>query len=978
MEPNHPSWKIPGDTLQLGKPSQLLIKGANLSGVLENLGAYPNISPWIGDRENWRDILGSIVGEALGGQKRRLGRFLFACRANDTNEGFVDKLNLQVKDLQRRSGENAVTFHICTGLAGGTGSGCVVDVVAQIRRLYPDDEHRVVLYCLLPEAQPPAGWDTGNYHANGYGALAELNALGVGAFHPHDVASATGRITFMDAARTPVSPYNGAYVFTNQNENGRVLSLEKDEISHMVGNFLFQKIVVSRATRWLDILRRMENAENGDGTSESIPENKIPLRSKRFLTFGIKRLIIPEEEIREFISFSFARQAILQLQFNNWSATQGYVDLPLNEAFAQYVADDRNHERWRMSDTFLNMERGILPAEDLANWGRVEDEWRVAVLGFLQVAMKSEDSQWMSKLAQLVENHFAVNWRGRGVVNFFRIKEGDMRDQAREIRKILEIDLWSQWVNGSWSMFDISRLLLEFRRYLVEKLSACEGNVSKFRTRIEDGNRRSELAARIRSNNITWAKIGPLSALFGKRKSIIQAQAECFKEFYAARHRIESWTAAGKLVQHILNEVDDLMGTVQSNTSTLAEMVKGDTSTGKENRFVGLEERIEARCQEGSVQDLNHQIVKLYDPKAVRSFTTRLLRDEDVQRAQTKSVRNAIVGTLGERPDFSSFRQKMSLGRLMDVLEKVCDKETEKAHNNLLAAEPTLHRLLGANIVDILARTHSGNPLQLRDFIRNLVKSAGNYLRFDKTQQQRVGPGAGVNTTADSFAVILPKAAEHPAFHEELKAAFSHEYGMEIAFEENPKTTEITMVGIRNLFPLRYAMQVALLREKHRERIKRFPMARLEVHCEGDGDAWPALFLPDGDEVKRDLQTWFLLGQTMDVIHEIEDPDTGNKSLYLVAKDDGGRDKRPVRLGDNENDLVQSGDPAIAQQIESVVNEGLKGVYLHRDRREELLQKLDAGLGSMQSRITNRLDRKREAYEVANAMAKAILNQRGQ
>ena len=77
MEPNHPSWKVPGDTLQLGRNNQLLIKGANLTGVLENLGAYPNISPWC-DRGEWRDILGSVVGEALGGQKRRLGRFPFA------------------------------------------------------------------------------------------------------------------------------------------------------------------------------------------------------------------------------------------------------------------------------------------------------------------------------------------------------------------------------------------------------------------------------------------------------------------------------------------------------------------------------------------------------------------------------------------------------------------------------------------------------------------------------------------------------------------------------------------------------------------------------------------------------------------------------------------------------------------------------------------------------------------------------------
>ncbi len=977
MEPNHPSWKVPGDTLQLGKASQLLIKGANLTSVLENLGAYPNISPWIGDRAEWRDILGSVVGEALGGQKRRLGRFLFACKANDATEGFVSKLKHQVDDLRRRSGENTITFHICTGLAGGTGSGSIIDVVAQIRRLYPDDEHRVVLYCLLPEAQPPSGWDSGNYHANGYGALVELNALAVGAFHPHDVAESTGRITFRDASGNPVSPFSGAYLFTNENENGRILSLESDDVSRMVGSFLFQKIVVSHSTPWSDSLRRVENAENGDGSPESIAGTNVPQRSKRFLTFGIKRLIIPEEEIREFISFSFARQAVLKLQFNNWSSTQGYVDLPLNEAFAQYVADGRNHERWKMSDPYLNLERGILPAEELDKWGRVEDDWKVAVNGFLQVAMKSEDSQWMSKLAQLVENHFAANWRGKGVVDFFRMKEGDMRDQAREIRKGLEADFWSQWVNGTWSMFDISRLLGDLRRFLEEKVEVCERQITKFRALVEDGKSQSHLAAKIRENNVTWAKIGPLSAVFGKRKSIIQAQAECFKEFYAARHRVESWSAATKLVQHILTEVGDLAETIQSNTSTLAEMVKGDTSSNTENRFVGLVERIEARCKENNVQDLKDQIVKLYDPAAVRSFAARLLRDEEIQRTQTTAVREAIVAALGERADFSTFRQKMVRGHLMDVLERVCDEQTEKAHNNLLAAEPNLQRLMGANIVDILARNHSGNTLHLRDFIRELVSSAGNYLRFDPMEEKRTGPGAGPVTTASTFAVLLPDGAEYPDFRTELEEAFQAAYPQKISFFLNPKSTEITMVGIRNLFPLRYAKQVALLCEKHRERISRSPRARLEVHCEGDCQSWPPVFLPEGAAVRKGMQAWLLLGKAMDGIREIEDPETGGKSLYLVTKDARGREQRPMFLAQTEENLAQSGDPTVSYQLESMVRARLDGDYLHRSKREELLQKLDEYLREMQKSISNPLDKRRMAYEEAVATAETILEQRG-
>jgi len=77
-----PSWKILGTSVQLNKRSQLLIQEANLSARLENINNFPGIKPWIGDPEQWRDVLGSIIGVTLGGQKRRLGRFLFACKAD--------------------------------------------------------------------------------------------------------------------------------------------------------------------------------------------------------------------------------------------------------------------------------------------------------------------------------------------------------------------------------------------------------------------------------------------------------------------------------------------------------------------------------------------------------------------------------------------------------------------------------------------------------------------------------------------------------------------------------------------------------------------------------------------------------------------------------------------------------------------------------------------------------------------------------
>jgi hypothetical protein len=149
-----PSWKILGTSVQLNKNSQLLITDANLKARLDNIQNYPGIKPWIGNREQWNDILGSIIGTTLGGQKRRLGRFLFACKARE----FCESVQRQAKTLQV-GGSIELTFHICCGLAGGTGSGSLIDVIALIRDNYPDPKtYRIIVYAMLPDTFPNPGW----------------------------------------------------------------------------------------------------------------------------------------------------------------------------------------------------------------------------------------------------------------------------------------------------------------------------------------------------------------------------------------------------------------------------------------------------------------------------------------------------------------------------------------------------------------------------------------------------------------------------------------------------------------------------------------------------------------------------------------------------------------------------------------------------------------------------------------------------
>ena len=79
------------------------------------------------------------VSAGIGGQRRRLGRTLLANNLSDKSNprNFDAVLRSAVGRLNAASGDSNVTFHVCAGLAGGTGSGSIVDVMAQIRKLFP-------------------------------------------------------------------------------------------------------------------------------------------------------------------------------------------------------------------------------------------------------------------------------------------------------------------------------------------------------------------------------------------------------------------------------------------------------------------------------------------------------------------------------------------------------------------------------------------------------------------------------------------------------------------------------------------------------------------------------------------------------------------------------------------------------------------------------------------------------------------------
>ena len=124
-------WNVMGNSVALDKGALVSIKAGNLKSYIDNIDNYPYLKPWIGTADDWRTIVNDPkVQDGAAGQKRRLGRFLFANRAGD----FAAALDVRVRRLQTNPHGQSITFHVCCGLAGGTGSGSVIDVISQDRK----------------------------------------------------------------------------------------------------------------------------------------------------------------------------------------------------------------------------------------------------------------------------------------------------------------------------------------------------------------------------------------------------------------------------------------------------------------------------------------------------------------------------------------------------------------------------------------------------------------------------------------------------------------------------------------------------------------------------------------------------------------------------------------------------------------------------------------------------------------------------
>lgn len=903
-------WTVLGQDCSLGPSQRDIYSAGEAKSFLKDLDSYPGMKEWIEPLHVFDFIDSGTAGAA---QKRKLGRLVFAQNARKISQVLEDRL-LTLESSGSKTAK--ATIHVVCGLAGGTGSGFIIDTVAQLRRLRPNEsDYRILVYALMPDegsnwAKSVAGF--GTYYANGYAALAELNAMAARRYKP---------INVLDGSRLEFPKFfNGCYLVNNINEN-RVRFGVQDDVPHIIAEFLYQKTLNQQ---W-EALDRIENGENDTNFIER--DDGVGARAKQFMSFGIKRVVVPEHEIKEYLAYGFAEQATRQLMFNNFRQGEGFADEPVYKDWGAEVRKAEIQESLQISDSHLTLDRGILEDDAKAGWKAIDEYWP-QVAATLEAQIKADksikESEWIRALRLRLADVFDSTYRRLGGVRkFYEVKSQARVEMARHVIRRIERDFFARWSAGELS-------LLQLRQYT----DAVLDNLTQRKKQYEEKAQTASVAMQKIEDDLQrviqdFNNVGTLGRVFtDKRDTRFSEAREKLQLLFSKNTWRQGFIFGERLIVLILDELSAMRGKLDQLHAQLTEVAE-EIHTEKSNRLRADKEEV---CQ-----------TRVFDMDAVRDLLRRMTLDERGQIERTQRVRKAIVALAGFEVDsFEKLAARVNRNNLLTTLSTQAAEITDAAHTELAQSSPVMH----VNIVDRLSRQYAANSQALATFVANLYREAGNMVQFSKAEVERRIPGNEASTAGlqQAVCVMLPECEEQREFRQDLSQLFYRQKDAGISNASvvpGTLTNEVVVIKVSSLMPARFVENLGFLKS-HYDGLCKIPDESILLHSEGDGSKLPPLYAPTGVEIvsRRQRKPYLLLARLLNFVKQRDNPTTGLKEWILQSKDrdgfmriqalSGGRDWTSV-WGTQQSETLQ-------QEIEAIVKSELSANYVHKEKKGVLYQ----------------------------------------
>jgi len=920
------SWNYMGNSVKLLPNEKVNINGMG-GGVLSNLTAFPGIHAFVTDDDSRimrDDQVTAIIDAGIGGQRRRFGRMLLANNiTNDPVNGFAAVLRSRIINMTQQNGDGKVTFHVCAGLAGGTGSGSIVDAVAQLHKIIAPmgKTFDVYLYLYLPEILVEQEVNVqGFYHGNGYAALQELNALALGKYNPVDISGdidhVTGKVKRLCDSSNAIA-FKQAYLFSNRNEKDQVLK-KATTLPESVADFLYQHILSEEdANTHLGRVMEMENA----GTAPEKDAGGNNVHARNFMTFGIKRIEYPESEIKSYSYDKSVWSTLTALVSNQWVPGRGYMPLDDEQAGVGFTQEVQRLEI--LEGLWLDMPHLTLqiPVENFAgteDWRSHEEYWQTICEFFSNDVLETEEDryQWVGRFLQYTEPNYGGNFRNLGVNGFFSsMKEArEVRRYASVIVKHIEDKLFGEWITGQHGTKKQPMSLQKVRIYLYELERDSRARLPK----ISEGmmNLRNQLESQEAEANALKEELEDVgffrNLLFKTAKEKFQQYSSAKAMTYGLRTMLEAYAYAEVLLSEIISRLNEMYRWVVRLENFLYQAE------------VTAAAQAEATCQLRSEYAANEVEVidKRGNSEQVRGIVDRvLLQDETLQTNIRSSVMERfkeIVAQSGKAASFSTLYELMGGAVSLEgeelventegVIRFVTLQSMEQIDEKLndVAKQDATNKLLGVNILERLKQEFPTDQL-LDAYLADLVKSCRAFLQFNQGEFGKVTGDGTTTTMGQGVQICIPEYNDPTNFRDKfikhLTGMFEGNLITPNSVTTNAKENQIVIIMIYSGYPLRFVQNINFLKEQYDGMVSphnpRSKVNKLLLHTESLTErVLPSLFEASAAAVRGQVVTLALKAyNTPGVISEGENPETGDMQweinvgtrmdevIYIIGKD---------------------------------------------------------------------------------------------
>ena len=844
-----PDFRVLGQDASFTENEFVFIKSVDIEKILDNINSYPALKGMVENVAAVKAAIGSL-GEAAG-QKRRAGRVLFSANAVK----YKNALDAVYSRVNAVSHTDEVMIHIFTGLAGGTGSGSIIDTIVQTRKAYPDA--KIMVYAMIPEMKlPKPGIDKGRYYQNGYAALNEINGLQTGRFTPCDVTSAGREAEFFSLSVKGVA--NGVVLYSNVNENGiSVHSFE--ELPRLVSDYAYFRIFMDRRKEVDDFIRAY-SFENMDDFCLEYDERsgkggKEIVRSKKFNSFGIKRVIYPENRILQHMTYTLGRRVLCQFLYNNWRDNYGYVGEAANRDYKEEYLKEEQVKKWMLDVNHLTLENKILPTEP--NYDTFQDYWHDKAIGYAEEAKKADCP--LNELDNIMGDFYAKSFRKSGVENFYKDKSEIVNDLAKEIRENVERDLFASWKDGVISLYDLVKIMETLLNFMAQQRNAIDEEIVK-----QEENYKAFDEER-KFNVSDWKSLNIWERMINKGARLYAEHQEILTDCYVTKTSLRALDFAKVLVSRVITEIGNLSSDISSFYAKISQAIE------ECDRQIAFNQKANK-----GLEDMTGAIIEVSEENRMVNFEKDLMTNKADQPTMANQLRKEIIPE-GEFIPFGTLASRVSVDRVKDAFDIRLTEIIKEKHESICGNE----KLLGLNILQQLQQVLTTDE-DIQRFALELVKQSGVYLKFNDTEMNRYVPNnenpaenpASIN--CKSILVSIPSPDENEElkrFAEKLANAFKNSFNnaaqqttLEVDMKSSRKD-ELSIVSVVYCFPLRAVDWLANYKQRYDDLLhtpdeKTNRENSILLHSEGDGTELPPLFIPDAKKPEEYWPYMFIAGAT--------------------------------------------------------------------------------------------------------------------